>query len=476
MINVEINNRKKLLGLSAGIYLLSRLVFHLIGIQFLSTFDYMFWLDTDLLQHKLGESLWYAHAFPPGMNALAGLVLKISPEHSESLLKGFYLMTGMLFCISFTYLLDAFLSVNKWLIVGIVTFFHLSPPFIYFENYLYYTFPSSFLLCVLTVLFYQAIRHKSFKWWFAFFTICVLLGLLRATFHLVWVMMILGMVLIFEKKRARILKAFAAPFSLLLFFYLKNLLIFGFFGVSSWGGFNLSLNTINRIPLEERQAMATRGELSPIYAFHPYSAPSAYASLYDLSQGWDIPCLDQEIRSVGRPNYNHWIYLKVSPLRMEDSWQYIREHPRSYFRNIWFNTKQFLEPTTHWHPREPGFSPHAVNREKIRGYESIYNTVLHGSPQSGTGLYVLFPFLLLFWGAYSGIRLLKNKFAGSLMDKWLFFICFNSLFVYLASICLTFGEMARYRFLIEPYVILLFAYTITKGIEWLRNRTKKQSF
>lgn len=474
MINVEINSQKKLIGLSVGIFLLSRIIFQLIGIQFVTTFDYMFWLDLDFLQHNLAESLWYAHAFPPVMNALLGIVLKIAPEHSEAILSLIYILLGGILTLTFTCLLDLFLRINRWIILGMATFFHLSPPFIYFENFLYYTFPSTLLLCVLTVLFYYAIKRKSYKWWLAFFTMCVLLGLLRATFHLVWLVMILGMVLLFEKgNRKTILKASIPPFSILLFFYLKNLIIFGFFGVSSWGGYNLSLNTLNRIPLEERQTMVNQDELSPIYGFHPYSAPAAYNSLYDLSQKRGIPCLDQEVRAVGRPNYNHWIYQQVSIIRMKDSWKYIQEHPTIYFQHVWFNAKQFLSPTTQWHPREPGFSPHAVNREIMGGYEKAYNTLLHGFPGQGIGLYFLFPFLLVFWGASSGIRLLRNKCKDASMDKWMFFICTNCLFVYLASICLTFGEMARYRFLIEPYIILLFAHTLIAGFKEIKRITGK---
>lgn len=472
MIDFKIGNSKKLILISGGVYVISRIILLLMGVQFVPTFDYMFWLDGDLLQHRLAESLWYAHAFPPVMNAVLGIILKISPDHPEVILAVIYLVWGGMLCVSFTYLLDLFLQINRWILLGIATFFHLSPPFIYFENFLYYTFPSTLLLCGLTILFYKAITHKSFKWWLAFFSVCVLLGLLRATFHLVWLVLVLGIALAFEKGyRITILKGFLPPASILLFFYLKNLFIFGFFGVSSWGGFNLSLNTINRIPLAERQAMADRETLSPLYAFHPYSGPEAYDSLFDLSQKRGIPCLDQAERAVGRPNYNHWIYAEVSAIRMQDSWKYIRQHPKEYLRNVWYNAKQFLGPSTQWHPREPGFSPHAINREKLGRYEKIYNTLLHEFPFKGPGLYVLFPFLLVFWGCRSGIRLLRDKSKKTPMDTWMFFICFNCLFVYLASICLTFGEMARYRFLIEPYVILLYAYTLI----WVVNKSAKIS-
>jgi hypothetical protein len=288
----------------------------------------------------------------------------------------------------------------------------------YFENFLLYTFPSAMLLCALTALFHLAITRKRFRWWLLFFTACVGLGLLRATFHMLWLLMVLGIALIFEQKQYKvILRAFIAPFGLLLIFYLKNLFIFGFFGVSSWGGFNLSLNTHNRIPLEARQALVSQGELSPIYGIHPYSGPDAYQAIFDLGQEKGIPALDQKMRALRRPNYNHWIYAEVSPMKMRDSWQFIRENPGQYFRTVGFNAKQFLGPSTEWHPRAPDFSPHAPHQEIIGGYERLYNRLLHSFPINGVGVYIFFPWVLLVILIRTGFSLLKSRFRDRLQQK-----------------------------------------------------------
>jgi uncharacterized membrane protein len=59
-MKVSLRSAQRLPAILAGLFLLSRVIFYIVGIRFDATPLYTFWqfLDVPLLQHRLTESLW----------------------------------------------------------------------------------------------------------------------------------------------------------------------------------------------------------------------------------------------------------------------------------------------------------------------------------------------------------------------------------------------------------------------------------
>jgi len=82
----------------------SRIVLYALGLRFKLILDWMFLADpVDLREHLL-ETVYYFHAFPPGMNLLTGVLLKLSPDHVAGLAHGVFLVCGLLMAESLLYL------------------------------------------------------------------------------------------------------------------------------------------------------------------------------------------------------------------------------------------------------------------------------------------------------------------------------------------------------------------------------------
>ena len=77
-------------------FIVSRLLYLWAGVRFdQSSLDH-FWqyIDISLLQHNLGQSIWYLHSQPPLYNLFLGCVLKLSPQHTALDFQLAYLTSG----------------------------------------------------------------------------------------------------------------------------------------------------------------------------------------------------------------------------------------------------------------------------------------------------------------------------------------------------------------------------------------------
>ncbi|MEO6940288.1 MAG: hypothetical protein ABI444_09160, partial [Candidatus Kapaibacterium sp.] len=119
--------------LLAAVFVVSRVIFYLLGIRFDSTPLDTFWqfIDPVLLQARLWESLFYLHSQPPLFNLFLGIVLNISPEHYTSMYHGVYFLLGAWMTYLLFELLNGLGLSVKWA-YGVTLAFILSPPAIIF--------------------------------------------------------------------------------------------------------------------------------------------------------------------------------------------------------------------------------------------------------------------------------------------------------------------------------------------------------
>lgn len=439
----------------------SRTALHYAGVRFNFSLDWMWLSDPADLHDRLLETLYYFHAFPPGMNLVTGILLKLGGSHAATLALATFWVLGLVLVNSLFYL-SRVSGLPAPVALGLAVAFSLLPQSMYFENLYIYEYPIAALLCLAAVFFYKAVQRQSFWVWVAFFSICSAIGLTRSTFHLVWFVAMVGLGVLFTHRdvRRRILVAACAPAALLLALYIKNFAVFGVFDAFTFGPVSQDLVTIWHLPVEVRDSWIKEGKLSPFAAVSVYAGPREYLPFFRTSESKDWP---PQLNRLERPsvkavNYNHWLFLEVNRRRRADALYYVRARPLDYAANVLEGLKDMFTPSTRWHPLDDtDQSPHYKHRQVLGRYEAFYNRLVHGFPVSPVGLYAFLP-LVLVWTFKRARSLVRTGGTDATARGSLLCFClFQIGFVVAASSLFTFRESARYRYQVEAMMWLMTA-------------------
>lgn len=450
-------------GLVSAVFVVTRVLLRVAGLRFNPELDWMFLADAAHLRDRLLETLYYFHAFPPGLNLLAGILLKIGGPEFETVADVAFTAFGLVLVNSLLYLGRA-LRLARPIRIGVCVGFLLAPPSIYFGHLFLYTYPTAASLALAGALFHRAALRPSVAAWLPFFLVCAGIGWLRSTFHWLWFAAMIALSLAAVRRAARrsVLIAAIGPAALLLVPYVKNAAVFGFFGITSQSATPLYHVTVLRMPAELRRSWVEQGKLSPFAGISVYASPRAYGRWFpERETSWPAQLTDFERPSVNAPNYNHWYLLEAAERRRADAWVYLRERPFEYAGTVLQGLKQFFQPSTRWHPhdREPG-SPHHEHRQVLGRYEAFYEVIVHGFPFSPVGLYVTLP-LSLWWVLREGRRRARMEDPSErAVAATLRFCVAQIVFVIVVTSVAAHGENARYRFAIEPLIWLVTAFAI----------------
>jgi len=266
-------------------FLAGRWLLHAAGIRLNFILEWMFLSDPEDLRDRLAETVYFSHAYPPGMNVLTGILLKLGGSHTPRLAHFVLELFGLVLVNSFFYLcrVSGF-SFRAAFAISLA--FSIIPQSIYFEHLYLYETPVAALLCLAIALFHYLLRHPSFLGWSGFFTICSAIGWARSTFHLVWFAAMLGLAVWFSHRsgRRRVLSAAALPAAWLVALYAKNLVVFGVLGASTSGPANLTEMTVRRLPAEVRDAWVKEGKLSLFASVDIFAGPRAYLPYFASSE------------------------------------------------------------------------------------------------------------------------------------------------------------------------------------------------
>jgi hypothetical protein len=458
-------------AVATAIFLVSRWLLQWAGVRFNLILDWMHLSDLDDLRFRLGETLWYSHSYPPGMNLLTGVLLKLDGSTPLLALAVFQFL-GLVLLNSQLYLGRALgLSFPAALCMSVGL--SLVPQTIYFENLYLYTYPTTALLGLAAAFFHGAVHRKSSFWrWFGFFFACAAIGWFRTTFHLVWLLAMIGLALAFADRgaRRRVLGAAAIPLAFLLALYVKNLAVFGVFGTTTAGPANLTLVTIRHLPVETRDAWIREGKLSPYAAISVFAGPREYLPHFATSRNdkWPPMMNTLERPSSGAPNFNHWFFLEVQRQRRADALYYLKERPLEYAGTVLEGVKLMFQPSTEWHPNDQAVgAPHFQHRQVLGRYEHLYNRLVHGFPFAPVGLYVFLPLSYL-WALATFWSHLRSRTPERLPGAAVLCFCLIQIgFVVLTCSLFTFRESARYRYEIEPMIWLI----VGSSMAWVWART-----
>lgn len=453
-------------------FAVSRLSLYWLGLRFNLILDWMFLSDPSWLRQRLLETVYYFHAYPPGMNLLTGLLLKLSPDHVAGLAELVFFGFGLLLVNSLLYLCRVS-GLRPGVAFGVTLAFSLIPQSIYFEKLYLYTCPIAALLCSATALFHAALRAPSFGKWLGLYGICCAICYTRSAFHLLWflVMLALGLAFTGVGGRKRVLGAALAPGILVGALYLKNLILFDVLGATSFAPSGLSLVTVYQMPAEQRNAWIREGKLSPFAGISVYVGYPAFVNYVENDRSGLPPVLGEPLRpTVHADNLNHWTLLEVNRRRLDDALYYIEHRPRAYAATVIEGLKDFFTASTEWHPRDRrAGSPHYEHRKVLGTYERLYNRVVHGFP-SPVGIYAWVP-LVFGWSLWRARRLLRTKDARAHAQGALIAVSAVQIsYVVAVSTLFTFRESARYRYQIEALLWLLTSLSLASLWRSLRAR------
>ena len=454
----------------SGFVLATRLGLQALGFRFNFELDWMFLCDPADLRSRAFDCIYYFHAYPPGMNLLTSVLLKLGGSHAATLALVVFWALGLVLVNALCYLLRA-LGLSGRTSFVVAAAFSLIPQTLYFEHlYLWEHVVASCLTAACACL-HRALVRKSTRAYVACFGLCALIGWFRSTFHLVWFLAVLALVLFFAGRREvrRVLVAAAVPFALLLALYLKNAALFGVFGTTSAAGGNLTHITVEQLEPEVKARWVAEHKLSPFAELGVYSGPGAYLPFFPPHIDGRSPILDAlERPTFHSANFNHWVMIPVMKTRSHDAAVYLHELPFAYLATVWRGLVQFIGPATRWHPRtgKPG-SPHYRHAQVLGAYEAAYNACVHW----GWGLYALLPVPYL-WACRKVAR--SARAVGRVRkarSAVLAFALLQIAFIVVTSALFTIGESARYRHQVEALIWLVVALAVA---EWFRHRSRRR--
>ena len=470
---IKLSNIKARYILFVSIFFLSRIIFFEFGIRF----DYkpLFWLDqyleVDLLRNKLLESLFYLHCQPPLFNAFLGVIVKLFSGCEQIIFAVIYMCFGLLIYI-FMYEIMQKLGIKRIISFAISTIFIVSPAAILYENWLFYTYPMAFLITFSTLALMQLIEKNCLIYFILFFSLLAFMSLTRTVFH---PLLVLGIAIIlflfFKKGRKNIILGSGLPLIIIFSVLIKNIIIFGVYS-SSWFGMNFADITIKYIPNEKKHELVRQNKLGQLALIPPFGHLEEYTKFIKPHKPFGIICLDKDITSANKINFNNYDYIAISKLYMDESKKALLCAPEYYLKNgLASFYLYFRSPSDYKYFANP-------NNDKIKGYDRVYNLIAYGqtkiyssltdyekiSIKNNTGLLtkicytgVLSLFLIPFLIIFSIYLLIKKRDALEWSTKAaIIYLNINILMVALLVNLVELGENNRFRFEIEPLLYILF--------------------
>ncbi len=424
-------------------FMLSRVYFWWLGVRFETSSLQWYWqvLDPQLLATRLAESVFFLHAQPPLFNLMVGVGLKLSPDHVGLVFHLVYLGLGLVLAVVIYRMLTRF-GLSPLIAAVFVLLYATSPNWLMYENWLFYDFPNAVLLVFAGAALLVFSRTSSIGWLALFFVLLAAVVWTRSLFHLVWFVGCVGLVMVARPRRWRAIAAAAAvPILLIVALFAKNLVVFDFFGSSSWLGMSLTRLTTAVMDPPERGAWVDEGRLSRVALVPPFSPIAVYESAGVPVPDCGIPVLGWRLRSTGAPNFNHAAYLQISRMSLDDAKVVIRSRPGLYLGSVARSSGRFF-----WSP--VNYPPFRNNLVATASTYRLFESTVNLPPVAA-----ILGFLAVAYGGIRGWRWLRGSGSGD--DAFFAFSVFTITWVFCVSSLLELGENFRFRFAVEPLVVVI---------------------
>jgi hypothetical protein len=471
-------------GLLAGVFVLSRIGYYLLGVRFDARpiQHYFQFIDPYLLTHRLLESMLYLHVQPPGWNLYTGIGLKLFPQSYAAAFHAVHLALGLATCWLIFYLMRA-LAVHRRIAFALAAWFTISPAVVLFENFMLYEYMVSFLLVAAAAALWRSTVKDSTPRLTLFFLLLLALVLFRNFFHLLYFIAILGALVYFSRHRRRVLLAAALPLSIILALYAKNWILFGSFSGSTWLGMSMDTISSHQLTSAEVHDLVARRVISPVSLFDVGTALALYQPYIQMPARTGIPVLDDCATSTGAVNFNCLAFREVQRAYIHDGIALLRNYPVVYLRSseaAWFS---YFLPASDF----PFFE---LNRPRIFGIDRFWNALFFGQlkdagdrkelrrlaaehgpasllPHTGIFLMIGLPALWIFGAAYL-VRGMRRRTLSRQSAILIAFLLFNIIYLTALVNLLSSFENNRYRFSFDAFYVVLLGLAIDRLIRKFR--------
>jgi len=444
------------------LFVVSRAVYNYlqIGFDYTSIQWYSHILDEKLLREELLESLYYLYIQPPLYNLFLGSIVKIAPM--ESLLFSrithlVYLFLGILCMLNLYWVLRT-LGQKPVYAAGAAFVFINLPDVVLYEKWLFYDYPIFTLLILSTrsalLLFSDAEKHGKHLLWLVLYV--VLIVYMRSAFHLIWVVGLFGLVAWRIPLRPRSLAMLGLGFGLVFGLYLKNAVVFGNFGASSW----LGINYVRKAP--KRDIAIKSGTLSPYGRLDTNAQLATYQELMPLEDEYsfpeDIEVLHSAKVNKKSVNLNHYGYLKVYAQYKKDMKALLTEHPTTHLSFLRAGIGYYFRPTTDY----AGFALNG-NTKKLAGALKLQQ-FLAGAFVFGKSRFTLFSFLVYLLAlSLGGVLLVRRWPQRGASFFFTLFLLYLITYTFAVSVNFELFENMRQRFYTD---VLVFILAVQLALTW----------
>ena len=472
--------------LTAG-FIVSRLVYALLGVRFDATPYPEFWqyLDPGAVRRDPAGSFLYFHIQPPLYNLAVAAAAKLSPFGVGATMHATFVAVGYtLAAASFAVAERLGFTRRQALVVALVV--SCNPTAILFENLLFYSYPTAALMVVATLLLMRYADSRCRRDGFLFFSALAAVILIRSLYHPVWFLVagVALLVLLVPTRRRDILAVAIVPLLIVTAVFTKNAILFGELSSSSWFGMNLARASTLQIPLDERVSLVAQRRLSvlalrPTFEYYATYADTGYGTPSVSPSGHEV--LDRPVRSDGSPNFNYEGYLGIYRQYREDAFTSMRLRPAAYLRGqalayaiylsspaeysagkAWDRNRSKISALdATWRTAAYGQIPRALTASTREGRGELANRALMAGIVTMLSLVALLVFgVRLLWTVLRRRRAVTPPVLGVLFG-WA-----TIAYVTLAGNALDVGENQRFRYDVEPLLLLLTAWLVREG--WQR--------
>ncbi len=473
-------------------FAVSRILYWLAGVRFdtYANVHLMHFIPADLLRSRLWETVFHLHDQPPLFNLFLGAVYSLFPGFAPQAFHAVFLALGLALAVSMHCVMTR-LGVSPRFSAALTILFTISPACVLFENLLMYSYPVTALIGGAALFLLRFLEKGRFRDAAIFFSLLASVALMRSMYHLLWFLLFPALLIVFRRRQWKpVLLAAALPFLAVFFLYAKNLYLFGSFNGSSWMGMSLSKLTSMRLSEDERIDLIRQGKLSELSLLPPFKALWFYSQYSDIPKfrKTGVPVLDLEFFPDIGNNWNNAAYLAISDQYRKDALTVMKTRPGVYLKGVGESFIRFFFPSSDWFH----IYASADNAGKITPVERFFDTALYGqffgaivpgltadvdqsyfSVPGHMGFFILLGFLLACgWGAWFVFGRLRGGHSGDPATLAVMYMLICIFYTALVGNMLEVGENYRFRFDVDPLVLILFGMFASDVARRLRHPEK----
>ncbi|MBN2290410.1 MAG: hypothetical protein JXQ83_13830, partial [Candidatus Glassbacteria bacterium] len=249
-------------------------------------------------------------------------------------------------------------------------------------------------------------------------------------------------------------------------------------------GMNFAKITVLQLDDKDRLKMYESGQLSGLALIAPFLSLETYRKYLSgipQYQTTGIPVLDREDKSTGSANFNSLAYIDISRGYLSDAFYVVLRRPGAYLGGVLRAAVLYFQPAS----SQAFFKS---NRRAAAAADRFCNLVLYGQPAAicgsrevpgfkerielrrsvpGMGLFLAAAFLL---SVCCGFRRVLNLRGSGTADPaaalTVAFLLFNILYVTLVGNLLELGENSRFRFMVDPCILVILALFLRRFTAW----------